>query len=693
VRRYSLNACDWSTWMSARVSSSVVDQTDNAERSVPTDASQSKPAARRPPSRLPLSPAAAVLLAISFGLCGGYLDLFLMLFKKLYLSDEWIVRFGRDFPWTLPVAHALLLLIPGMVIALISRLRPRMFSMRAASWLFATLSIWAALLRLPLYGACTLLFAFGLGRPISAAVANRCRSPRTLRYTLGGLLGLLGVLAVLSSGRQAIQENLTVAGLPTPPPGAKNVVLIVWDTVRADALSAYGYSRTTTPNLARWARQGVRYNRALAPAPWTYPSHSCFFTGQWPFKLNSQWRFTLDTPNPTLAEFLAARGYQTAGFSANTNCCNYETGLARGFAHFEDFPLTPRSLLGRTVPGNWILKNILYHAQYHDMKWIGLQSRGAHATNEAFLGWLRQRRPDRPFFAFLNYFDAHAPYIPPPGLQGRFGIRPKPPRDYEFLLGNMAIENNPTIKRDVQMARDCYDDCIAFLDQELGRLLDELRGQRLYDDTVVIITSDHGEAFGDHGHFGHSLSLYLDVIGVPLVILSKGAPAGRVVETPVSLRDLPATVVDQLGLSDASPFPGHSLAAYWRPPPGQAPQGITTPALSEQADSTLFQPQLGNGPGRGGFELSLVASGHHYLRDVMGVEKLYDLHRDPSERVNLMGSSFGDNAVGDFRKMLLKALTDNPGSIEVEDAYLGRYRQELKTLIQESSQQHVADGH
>ncbi len=142
-----------------------------------------------------------------------------------------------------------------------------------------------------------------------------------------------------------------MAGLPPPAFGARNVVLIVWDTVRTADLSAYGYSRNTTPNLARWARQGVRYDLALAPAPWTYPSHSCFFTGQWPFQLNSQWRFALDTAGPTLAEYLASQGYQTAGFSANTRCCNYESGLARGMAHFEDYPLTPRSLLGARSPG------------------------------------------------------------------------------------------------------------------------------------------------------------------------------------------------------------------------------------------------------------------------------------------------------------------------------------------------------
>jgi arylsulfatase A-like enzyme len=651
-----------------------------------------KPAAGHPPSRISLTPSAAILLAISFGLCAGYLDLFLMLFRKLWWEDEWIYRRGRDFAWTIPTAHAVLLLLPAIVIAAICRLRPQVVSLRAGAWLFAALAIWAALLRLPLYGAGTLLFAVGLGRPIGSAVAARGWSPRTARYALAGLLGVLAVLAAISSGRQVIQERRAVAGLPPPSAGARNVVLIVWDTVRADDLSAYGYARNTTPNLARWARQGVRYSRALAPAPWTYPSHSCFFTGQWPFQLNSQWKFELDTSVLTLAEYLASWGYQTAGFSANTNCCNFETGLARGFAHFEDFPLTPRSLVGRTVPGRWILANILYQGLYHDVKWITLQSRGAWGTNEAFFNWLRGRRPDRPFFAFLNYFDAHAPYIPPPGYEGRSGIRPKPPRDYQFLLGNMALENSPTMKRDVQMARDCYDDCIAFLDGQLDRLLETLRGQALLDNTMVIITSDHGEAFGDHGHFGHSKGLNLDEVGVPLVILSPGAPAGRVVDDPVSLRDLPATVIDQLGLSAGSPFSGRSLAAHWRPGSGQAFDAITTPALSEMADASTFQRQPASGQRLGGLQMSLVASGHHYLRDGKGAELLYDLRTDPLERVNLMGSTYGEQAVGAFREMLLGALTANPGSLEAEKAYLAQYREGLRALTKESFASRVAAG-
>jgi arylsulfatase A-like enzyme len=532
-----------------------------------------------------------------------------------------------------------------------------------------------------MYGACSLLLAAGLARPISNAVVAHRLDSRPMRSIRAAILGLLILLAALSSGRRAVGEARAAAGLPSPPPGARNVVLIVWDTVRASYTSLHGYQRDTTPHLAEWARKGVRYDLALAPAPWTFPSHSTFFTGQWPFRLNSQWKYTLDAADPTLAEYLSSRGYQTAGFVANTDCCNYETGLDRGFAHYEDYATTPRSLLGRTVAGKWILENLLSFGDHYDKKWIGLQSRGAREINGAFLDWLGRRRPDRPFFAFLNYFDAHAPYIAPAGQQGRFGIRPTTPGDYRILADFVTMDKNRISKRDVWLARDCYHDCIAFLDSQLGRLLDELQGQGLLEKTDVIITSDHGEEFGEHLFFGHSRNTNLDAIGVPLVILSPRAPGGRVVSSPVSLRDLPATVVDLLGLSAGSPFPGRSLTAYWGPGTGPFP-GITSPALTEQAEAAAFQSRPSPGREHPGFQMSLVASGHHYIRHGMGLEQLYDLRVDPSERVNLMASYHGDQRVGAFRRMLLEVLTDNPGSAEVEKAYLEPYRKWLETLIQ-----------
>jgi arylsulfatase A-like enzyme len=647
------------------------------------DTTSAPTAFRRPPSRIPLSPMAAILLALSVGLCAGYLDLGVIVFRKVFWNREGYFRTGRDFFWTVPVGHGLLLLIPGLIVAAVNRLRPGLVSLRGGIWLYATLGISGALLRFPLHILANLLLAGGLGRLVSEVVAARALQPRPARYILAGLVGLLFVLAALSSGRQALGEYRTVARLSPASPSARNVVLIVWDTVRSYNLSLYGYPRDTTPNLTRWALRGVRYDRALAPAPWTYPSHSSFFTGQWPLKLNTQWNSRLDTPDPTLAEYLTSRGYQTAGFAANTNHCNYETGLARGFTHFEDYALVTRSLLSRTVPGNWILKNILSRGDFYDEKWIGLQSLGARELNQSFLDWLSRRRPDRPFFAFLNYYDAHDPYIPPAGFEGRFGIRPKTPRDYHLLFSFEEPYHEPATKREILMARDCYDDCIAFLDEQLGRLLDELNRRGLLDNTEVIITADHGEAFGDHGTYGHNGSVNLDETGVPLVILSPAAPAGRVVESPVSLRDLPATVVDRLGLSAGSPFPGRSLAAYWGLPPGQALPGVTTPALSEQASPAVFQ-QPDRSKWHLSFQMSLVASGQHYILHSTGAERLYDLNIDPFELDNLMDKTQGKEGVEPFRRMLLKVLTDNPGSTEVENAYLGEFRQRLKLVVEQS---------
>jgi arylsulfatase A-like enzyme len=642
------------------------------------ESTRTEPAVRRRTGRIPLSPTAAVLLAISLGLCGGYLDLGLIVFKRFWLNPEGSFRSARDFPWTVPVSHAILLAISGVVVAAVGWLRPKFLSLNAASWLFATLAIWSALLRLPIYAACSLLMAAGLARPVSEAIVARGLHRRSI---LAAILGILLVLAALSSGRRSVAEARAVAVLPPAPPGSRNVVLIVWDTVRASYTSLHGYPRDTTPNLVEWARKGVRYDRATAPAPWTFPSHCSFFTGQWPFRLNAQWKHTLETSHPTLAEYLSSKGYQTAGFVANTESCNYETGLNRGFAHYEDYALTPRSLLGRTVAGKWILENLLSFGDDYEKKWIGLQSRGAREINGAFLDWLGRRRPDRPFFAFLNHYDAHSPYIAPASHQGRFGIRPRTPGDYRVLLDFTLMNKDRITKRDVWLARDAYHDCIALLDDQLGRLLDELQGRGLLRDTDVIITSDHGEEFGEHLFFGHAYNTNLDAIGVPLVILSPRAPAGRVVSSPVSLRDLPATVVELVGLSDGSPFPGRSLTAYWGLGPGEHPE-ITSPALTEQAEAAAFQPRPPGGREHPGFQMSLVASGHHYIRHGMGLEQLYDLRIDPEERVNLMASGLGGQRVGAFRRMLLEVLTDNPGSVEVEKAYLEPYRRWLEDLVQ-----------
>ena len=225
---------------------------------------------------------ATILLAISFGFCAGFLDLGALLFKKYCWNSEGYFRNARDFPWTVPVGHAALMVVPGVVVTAVNRVRPGLLSLRAVTWFFATLAIWSALLRMPLYGVCSLLLGAGLGRLIGDAVAPIVAHPRRMTIDLrgarrrrmcpgGALVGL------------AVGSGIPVRGRTSSrAPGARNVVLIVWDTVRAYNLSIYGYFRNTTPNLPRWAWRGVTYKFAMAPAPWTFPSHACFFTGQWP---------------------------------------------------------------------------------------------------------------------------------------------------------------------------------------------------------------------------------------------------------------------------------------------------------------------------------------------------------------------------------------------------------------------------
>ncbi len=483
---------------------------------------------RRSAGNRKLSSRAAIGLAISFGLFAGYLDIAFIVVRKLIAAYPSSFKNAADFPWTVPAGHAVLMLVPGVLVSAVAAFRPRGLSLRGVAWLLATLAIWGALLRLPLYGLATLILAAGLGVQLSAGVVALRARPKRAWMVFGGLCSVFIVSAALSSGWHAVRESIARARLPQPPSNSRNVLLVVWDTVRAKNLSLYGYHRNTTPRLAQWALQGIRFDFALATAPWTYPSHTSFFTGYWPFQLNSQWRCSLDAPVPTLAEHLASLGYETVGYSANTAICNYETRLDRGFVHFVDYPLTPQSLLSRTVPGSWLLENVFYLDNYYQRKWVRIQSRNAAQINHEFLSWLEHRQSSRPFFAYLNYFDAHDPYLAPPGYEGRSGNRPRSQKDYQFLLEYGTPVSKTVQIRDILLALDCYDDCISYLDDQLGELLDNLAGRGLLDHTLVVVMSDHGESFGEHGFFMHGLNLFLDELAVPLVILEPGGPKERV---------------------------------------------------------------------------------------------------------------------------------------------------------------------
>jgi arylsulfatase A-like enzyme len=387
------------------------------------------------------------------------------------------------------------------------------------------------------------------------------------------------------------------------------------------------------------------------------------------------WRPELARTVPTLAEYLHKRGYLTAGFVANTVHCSYESGLDRGFLHYEDYPLSGPTVLGSSAAGHWILERLAGLGDPFDEKWVRFQSRDARGINSAFLRWLSHDVPaDRPFFAFLNYLDAHDPYVLPRSAPVSFGSRPVSPRDSRLLMRYWELDKRRLGGRDVALVQDAYDDCIAYLDRQVGALLDELSRRGTLENTVVIITSDHGEELGEHGLFGHSASLYLHELHVPLIVLTADpAGRGRAVREPVSLLDVPATVVGLLGLEAGSPLRGASLAGLWGAGPALA---RPSPVLADHANPPGPQPQRGPGTSQAGFVMSLLAGGQHYIRDSEGREELYDLGNDPQELANLTDAAGAQPSVALFRAALLRILSPDAGAgaLANEPYYLRDFR-------------------
>ncbi len=212
------------------------------------------------------------------------------------------------------------------------------------------------------------------------------------------------------------------------------------------------------------------------------------------------------------------------------------------------------------------------------------------------------------------------------------------------------------------MASDSYDDCLAYIDEQIGRLLDELGRRGRLEDTLVVITADHGEHFGEHELYGHASSLYDQEIRVPLVIVPPrcGSP-GRVVEQAVSLRDIPATIADLTGLMTITPFPGQTLARCWAPG-GNPSSSKCGSVLSEVEEPAQASPNQGRSPIFRGSMKAVVADGKAYIRNGDGVEELYDLASDPNEARDLAGRAESLHELARFRSELRRLLADEPES-------------------------------
>ncbi len=393
----------------------------------------------------------------------------------------------------------------------------------------------------------------------------------------------------------ALLAALAPACGPPPPPAAPDVLLISLDSVRADVLTFV--DEETAPNLARLARRGTRFTQAVSGTSWTLPSHAQMFTGMPPALHGLQESdLVLDPRLDTLPELLRAGGYRTAGFYT----CWYLTdayGFGAGFDLYENAmqggdELVQALELALEEDGDAADRRRAFRRQVPAQRDIS-SPRVAERARDALA---RMGRED-PVFLFAHFFDPHFDYVPPPPHDTRFDP------DYEGSMTGEDYWTNPAIfdaartpprvvsDRDLEHLRALYRGEVAWTDAAIGELLDALEARGLLDETLIVVTADHGEEFFEHGGRGHRQTLFDEVLRVPLLIVpprsAVPSPAERC-DAQVSLSDLLPTVLDLAGLPDPGGLHGRSL----RP----ALEGEPLDPRAEVA--TLSLPLEGGRPGR-----------------------------------------------------------------------------------------------
>ncbi len=608
-------------------------------------------------------------LAVGFGLAAGLVELLLLILRVDGFGNGVYLR-SPHFLWMVPVSDLILFTVTGFMLALVARFWRSGKTPVVIVGVFVFLACLGQLLLIRgLYAYACVLLAGGIAVQLAPRVIkHRARFLSVVRLAIPVMAGVVVLLASWTFGREALALRRALAGRAAASREAPNVLLVVMDTVRADRLSLYNYKRDTTPFLARLAARGVRFDAAHSAAPWTLPSHATLFTGRWPHELDTERLGRLDATYPTLAEYLRGLGYSTVGVVANQFFCGFQTGLSRGFDEYRDYPLNLGEVVRSSSLG-WLLSRnarrlggaVLARVTGNPGAGVSLDFERKPATdvNREFLGWLSRRPPSaRPFFAFLNYFDVHDPYLVPPGKTPRFGRIPRSRAEANVLAHWQDVVRAPVSPEALALARDAYDDCIASLDRQLETLFRALDDRGLLDQTLVIITADHGEQFGEHKGFRHGVSLYEEEVHVPLLIVGPRVPAGRVVSDFVSLRDVPATVADLLGSNKPPRFPGRSLVSAWETPGAALEPPFA--ALNSTIEPTGERPDAHASPA--GPLQALFAEGHSYIRHADGVEELYNLAADPSQSHDLRSSADSAAVLDRLRKALERRVREGSSS-------------------------------
>lgn len=571
-------------------------------------------------------------LALAAGLLElGVIQAHWFLVGTLSMRD---VRTNQNYLWMVPASVFLVLGALRLISVPLTRLAWPGPVRTIPSWLACFIAVGSPLWAIEeLHPFAAAVLAAGAATRL-APWLGRDGQHRLAQRSLPWLAAIVALVAALGAWRGLIAEPVALATLPPPPASAPNVVLMVWDTVRADHLTHHGYQRATTPRLDELAARGIVFEQARSTAPWTLPSHASMFTGRWPHELSVSTDRPLGSGPLTVAEALRDRGYVTGGFVGNSAYASSWFGLDRGFLHYEDDPKNREVSFGELVFSSGCGRLIMRLAEKAGLARCAWAPRGntADLINRNALAWLDQFGPTRPFFLFLNYMDAHGPYNTPEGFPRRF-LPERPDAEFHQILPHLktARRNDPDpdnaalLERASALCRDAYDDCLRFVDHQTHALMEALEARGLADNTWIIITSDHGEQFGEHGLFLHGNSLYRPLVHVPLVIVP---PRGRLadgpqrVATPVSARELAATIADLTQAAPPQSFPGRSLARFWD-------GSISTTDAS--AEPVLLETASPRRQARG-----LVWGTTTYIRYKRnGLEEAFDLDSDPEERHNL----------------------------------------------------------
>ena len=464
--------------------------------------------------------------------------------------------------------------------------------------------------------------AGGLGLAlIGVALARRSRA---LAGGIGIALWLVAIVAIELTPRLRAEPRPDVAAV-LPPEGAPDIVLIVLDTVRAANMSAYGYERPTSPRFEAFAAEGALYLDATSPATWSLPSHASLFTGRFASShgAHSENR-KLEHTSPLLAEVLSNAGYETACFTANAWISD-SLGLTHGI-QFDD---EAWRATGGFVNLTSAVRRVL------DRLGFGLEDKGGGAVSSSFARWLADRPDDaRPLFVFLNFVEAHFPYhIAPDAYLTAYTSEPRSElRELSMLLTSNQFANDPLdVAAIMGPATDMYDGGILYADHLLGRIIDTFSARGSLDRTVFVVLSDHGELTGEHGAFGHGVSLLEPVTRVPLAIRYPARiAAGTRVATPVSTVGVYATILDLAGLDAPTGLHVSSLIPAMR---GGPPGG---PVLAEifSRDQTAREDQKPLVHRDRRFR-SYRAGNLKLIESSRGDTYLFDLASDPHELNNL----------------------------------------------------------